>query len=82
MFVKTPQGRELLVAGQKSGIVYAFDPDKQGEIVWQVRVGKGGSNGGVQWGTASDGQNVYAATSDTVGPTRSPITRSASRSNP
>lgn len=67
MFVKTAQGRELLVAGQKSGIVYAFDPAKQGEIVWQVRVGKGGSNGGVQWGTASDGQNVYAATSDTVG---------------
>lgn len=64
MMVKTPAGKDILVAGQKSGIVYAFDPDKQGEIVWQVRVGKGGSNGGVQWGTSSDGQNVYAAVSD------------------
>ena len=64
MMIKTAAGRELLVAGQKSGIVYAFDPEKKGEIVWQVRVGKGGSNGGVQWGTASDGQNVYAAVSD------------------
>jgi polyvinyl alcohol dehydrogenase (cytochrome) len=67
MFVKTAQGRELLVAGQKSGIVYAFDPEKKGEIVWQARVGKGGSNGGVQWGTATDGQNIYASTSDTAG---------------
>ncbi len=59
-------GRELLLAGQKSGMVYALDPDKQGEIVWKVRVGKGGVNGGVQWGMASDGRNVYAATSDVV----------------
>ena len=66
MMVKTPEGKDLLVAGQKSGIVYAFDPDKKGELVWQVRVGKGGSNGGVQWGTASDGRYVFAATSDKV----------------
>jgi polyvinyl alcohol dehydrogenase (cytochrome) len=55
---------DLLLAGQKSGIVYALDPDKNGEIVWQTRVGKGGVNGGVQWGMASDGKNLYAATSD------------------
>jgi polyvinyl alcohol dehydrogenase (cytochrome) len=29
-------------------------------------VGKGGTNGGVQWGMASDGQKVYAAVSDVV----------------
>lgn len=57
-------GRALLLAGQKSGIVYALDPEKRGEIVWQVRVGKGSTNGGVQWGMASDGQKVYAAVSD------------------
>jgi polyvinyl alcohol dehydrogenase (cytochrome) len=60
----TPEGRDLLLAGQKSGVVYALDPDKKGEIVWQTRVGKGGTIGGVQWGMATDGQNVYAATSD------------------
>jgi polyvinyl alcohol dehydrogenase (cytochrome) len=59
-------GRELLLVGQKSGIVYALDPDKDGQIVWEARVGKGGVNGGVQWGMASDGRNVYAATSDVV----------------
>jgi polyvinyl alcohol dehydrogenase (cytochrome) len=57
-------GRDVLVAGQKSGVVYALDPDKKGELVWQLRVGKGSTNGGVQWGMASDGQNVYAAVSD------------------
>ncbi len=61
---KAANGRELLLVGQKSGVVYALDPDKKGEIAWQVRVGKGGINGGVQWGMASDGQRVYAATSD------------------
>jgi polyvinyl alcohol dehydrogenase (cytochrome) len=73
MLVKTADGRELLLAGQKSGIVYAFDPDKMGEIVWQVRVGKGGTTGGVQWGMASDGQNVYAAVSDIIGTRRPAI---------
>jgi len=59
-------GRDLLVAGQKSGIVYALDPDKKGALVWQLRVGKGSTNGGVQWGMAADGQNIYAAVSDVV----------------
>ena len=63
---KLDNGRELLLAGQKSGVVYALDPDRKGELVWQVRVAKGGINGGVQWGMASDGQKVYAATSDVV----------------
>ncbi|HLK48046.1 MAG TPA: PQQ-binding-like beta-propeller repeat protein [Bryobacteraceae bacterium] len=69
ILVTAPDGRDLLLAGQKSGIVYAFDPDRQGAIVWQIRVGKGSANGGVQWGMAADGQKVYAAVSD-VGRTR------------
>jgi polyvinyl alcohol dehydrogenase (cytochrome) len=63
---KLPGGRDILLAGQKSGVVYALDPDRKGEIMWQTRVGKGGTNGGVQWGMASDGQRVYAAVSDVV----------------
>jgi len=59
-------GRDVLLAGQKSGVVYALDPDKKGQILWQVRGGQGGINGGVQFGMASDGQKVYAATSDVV----------------
>jgi polyvinyl alcohol dehydrogenase (cytochrome) len=57
-------GRRVLVAGQKSGIVHALDPDRDGAVIWQTRVGKGGTMGGVQWGSATDGVNVYVANSD------------------
>ena len=63
------RGGERLLAGQKSGIVYALDAVREGAILWQTRVGEGGLNGGVQWGMATDGEYVYAATSD-VGRTR------------
>lgn len=56
--------KRLLTIGQKSGIVWALDPDDGGRIVWQRRVGAGGPLGGVQWGTATDGKTVYAAVSD------------------
>jgi len=62
--VDLPNGKRALVAGQKSGMVHALDPDQQGELLWQARVGKGGPLGGVQWGNATDGQNVYVAVSD------------------
>jgi polyvinyl alcohol dehydrogenase (cytochrome) len=64
ILLRAASGRDVLVAGQKSGIVYAFDPDAAGNILWQTRVGRGGTGGGVQWGMASDGQKVYAAVSD------------------
>jgi polyvinyl alcohol dehydrogenase (cytochrome) len=64
MLVHASKGREILVAGQKSGVVFAFDPEAKGKILWQTRVGTGGLNGGVQWGMASDDQKVYAAVSD------------------
>jgi len=64
ILITLPESRDLLLAGQKSGIVYALDPDKKGEVVWQTRVGKGGTNGGVQWGMSTDSQFVYAAVSD------------------
>ena len=59
-----PDGKDVLMAGQKSGNVYGLDPDNKGAILWQQRVGKGGTNGGVQWGMASNGQRLYAAVSD------------------
>lgn len=64
ILVNLPNGRRALIAGQKSGIVHALDPDNNGEILWQTRVGLGGTMGGVQWGSAADAQNVYVANSD------------------
>ena len=57
-------GKELLVIGQKSGILWALDPDNKGKIVWQTRVGLGGALGGIEWGHATDDKNAYAAISD------------------
>jgi polyvinyl alcohol dehydrogenase (cytochrome) len=57
-------GRRALIAGQKSGVVHAVDPDRHGELLWQRRVGRGGRLGGVQWGSAADSKNVYVALSD------------------
>lgn len=78
LLVRTPEGKEMLLAGQKSGMVYALDPADEGKILWQKRVGKGGLNGGVQWGMASDGQKVYAATGDAKRTPQSPAQRLAS----
>ncbi len=64
ILVTQANGKRLIVAGQKSGMVHALDPDQGGELVWSTRVGIGGTMGGVQWGSASDGTNVYVANSD------------------
>jgi len=57
-------GHRVLVAGQKSGLVHAVDPDHDGALLWSVRIGKGGTLGGIQWGSAADQQNIYVALSD------------------
>jgi len=41
-----------------------IDPDLEGKILWRVRVGEGDKAGGSQWGSASDGRNMYVANSD------------------
>ena len=64
ILVNLPNGHRALIAGQKSGMVHAIDPDRMGEILWQRRVGRGGRLGGVQWGSAVDAKNVYVAVSD------------------
>jgi polyvinyl alcohol dehydrogenase (cytochrome) len=64
ILVDLPKGRRALIAGQKSGVVHAIDPDNQGAILWQRELAKGGKSGGIQWGSATDGKNVYVAVSD------------------
>lgn len=62
--LRTVKGRDVLVVGQKSGVVHGLDPDKQGAILWTVRIGKGGSLGGIMWGSAADDKAVYVPLSD------------------
>jgi polyvinyl alcohol dehydrogenase (cytochrome) len=64
ILVALANGRRELVIGQKSGVAYALDPDKQGAILWQTRLGSGGPLGGIMWGSATDGKKMYVADSD------------------
>ena len=76
IMAELPDGRELLLAGQKSGDVYALNPDPagdEGEVVWHRRVSNAGigpdlaqstTNGGVHWGMALSGERVLVAAAD------------------
>ncbi len=61
-----PDGKQVILAGQKSGFVYALDPDNRGKILWSMQVGAGSALGGVEWGPAADGENLYVAISDVI----------------
>lgn len=75
-------GERILVAGQKSGLVWGLDPDANGELVWAKRVGKGGALGGVHWGLATDGKRVYVPNADnTLGLIRNPRTGEYAQEN-
>ena len=67
-----PNGKQVILAGQKSGVIYALDPDKSGKILWQVKVGNGGALGGIEWGITADQQNVYVPVADVSGAARKP----------
>jgi polyvinyl alcohol dehydrogenase (cytochrome) len=56
-------GRDVLVLPQKSGMAWALDPDYEGNVLWQYRIGQGSGLGG-QWGAATDGQTMYVGTND------------------
>ncbi len=57
-------GKDVLIAGQKSGVAYGFDPDT-GKMVWQTRIGEGGALGGIEWGFATEGKRAYVSNADT-----------------
>jgi len=64
MLLREADGREVLIAGSKDGMVYALDPDSDGKLMWELRVGKGSDFGGIVYGMASDGKVIYAPVTD------------------
>jgi len=67
ILTRTSAGKDILLVGQKSAMAYGLDPENKGTILWQIKVGRGGANGGIQWGMSTDGHYLYAAVSDTAG---------------
>ncbi len=57
-------GRALLLAGQKNGVVSALDPDGGGRIVWQRRLGRGGIQGGIEFGMAAQDGRLFVPIAD------------------
>jgi polyvinyl alcohol dehydrogenase (cytochrome) len=50
----------LVGAGQKSGIFWAFDRET-GKLAWKTQAAPGGITGGLQWGSATDGERIFVA---------------------
>ncbi len=67
-----PNGKQVILGGQKSGVMWAFDPDNNGKALWQVKIGSGGALGGIEWGFAADTENVYVPMADVSGAARKP----------
>jgi len=63
ILISRDDGNDILVAGQKSGMVFGINPDN-GQQLWMNSAGRGGIIGGVHWGMASDGAFVYVPVSD------------------
>jgi polyvinyl alcohol dehydrogenase (cytochrome) len=57
-------GSAVLLAGQKSGVLHALDPDQNGKVLWQKRLSPGGVLGGIEWGLAADREVAYVPISD------------------
>jgi polyvinyl alcohol dehydrogenase (cytochrome) len=55
--------KQILVAGQKSGVVYGVDPDN-GHTLWKTAVGAGSPLGGIEWGIGADAKYVFVPNSD------------------
>ena len=58
--------RDLLIAGQKSGDLWALNPDT-GSLVWNQRVGEGTALGGNHWGIASNFDRAFMTINDPKG---------------
>src|ERR1700728_1719906 len=69
ILARLPHGRRVIVIGQKSGIGWALDPEKRGDVIWQYRAGAGGALGGIEWGSAADAEHAYFAVSDILSAT-------------
>jgi polyvinyl alcohol dehydrogenase (cytochrome) len=67
ILVTLSNGRRMIVAAQKSGVAHGFDPDKQGEVLWNTALGHGGFDEGVIWGPAADSEKMYLALDSAAG---------------
>lgn len=54
-----PNGHRMLIAGQKSGMVWGHDPDREGTVAWKAQLVQKLALGMITFGGAADDQNAY-----------------------
>lgn len=54
---------DVVGAGNKAGSYYTLSRDT-GQVIWSTQAGPGSVLGGIQWGTATDGQRIYTGVSN------------------
>ena len=64
LLVEIDDGEEVLIAGHKNGIVYGLDPDDKGKVKWSTKVGRGSIQGGIHFGMAAAGDQIYVPIND------------------
>ena len=64
ILVTRADGKDVIIVGSKDGMLYALDPDDNGAVLWNIRVGKGGEMGGIEYGVASNGRYAFAPVVD------------------
>src|SRR5499427_6729377 len=52
--------RDVVGFGGKSGVYVLLDA-KTGAFIWSRLIGPGGDQGGMEWGTATDGERIYVS---------------------
>jgi polyvinyl alcohol dehydrogenase (cytochrome) len=52
--------RTVVGVGEKSGVYLGLDA-QTGKFIWNMLVGPGGDMGGMEWGTAYDGNRIYVS---------------------
>jgi len=64
IIAKTDKGDDILLAGQKSGDVYALDPDNNGKVIWHTKLSDGTPLGGIHWGMSVIKDTLFVPVAD------------------
>lgn len=65
VIAKGKGGKDVVLAGQKSGHIWALDADT-GKVLWSQRIGEGTALGGVHWGITADTNSVFVPINDPI----------------
>lgn len=61
-------GKDVLLVGTKDGVLYSLDPDREGAVLWQIRLSSYSSEKhftwGIEHGIAVDDKSVYVPIAD------------------